>query len=132
MLMTQAFAIDYASIGLLGTSAFCFTPAYAALLPAYAALWFGGRWMARKADADRQGLARLAGTALASTAAAFVISNGAFYWFGGRVAETSLAQFVQTFVDYAPSFFASTLMYLALAAVAHVLFAQRQNHAVRA
>lgn len=131
-LMAEAFAIDYASIGMLGTSAFCVTPAYVALIPAYAALWFGGRWTERKAEADLHGLAKFAGTALASTAAAFVISNGAFYWFGSRVAETSLAQFVQTFVDYAPSFFGSTLMYLAVAAVAHVFVAQRQNIAIRA
>lgn len=131
-LMTEAFAIDYASIGLLGTSAFCLTPAYAALIPAYAALWFGGRWMARNAAADMTGLTRLAGAALASTAAAFIISNGAFYWFGGRVAETSLAQFVQTFVDYAPSFFGSTLMYLAVVAVAHWVVVQRQDSAIRA
>jgi len=131
-LMTEAFAIDYASIGLLGTSAFCVTPAYAALIPGYAALWFGGRWTARKADADMPGLAKLTGAALAATAVAFVISNGAFYWFGGRVAETSLVQFVQTFVDYAPSFFGSTLMYLAVAAVAHVLVVSRQDSASRA
>lgn len=131
-LMTEAFAIDYASIGMLGTSAFCVTPAYAALIPAYTALWFGGRWMAHKTDTGMQGLAKLTGAALASTAVAFVISNGAFYWFGGRVAATSNAQFVQTFVDYAPSFFGSTLMYLAVIAVAHVVVAQRQNIAIRA
>jgi len=54
---------------------------------------------------------------MAATLAAFAISNGAFYWFGGQVADTSLAQFVQTWIDYAPSFLGSTLMYLGVAAV---------------
>jgi hypothetical protein len=130
-LMTEAFAIDYASIGMLGTSAFCVTPAYAALIPAYAALWFGGRWTARKAAADMQSLAKLTGAALASTLVAFAISNGAFYWLGGRVAETSLAQFMHTWIDYAPSFLGSTLMYLAVAAVVQMLVLQRQANTLR-
>lgn len=124
-LLVQAVAIDYVAIEMLGTSAFCVTPAYAALLPAYAALWLGGRWLARKASTDLNGLGRLAGAALASTLVAFALSNGAFYWFGGRVAETSLAQYVQTWIDYAPGFLGSTLLYLSVAVLAHLAVSTR-------
>jgi hypothetical protein len=62
-----------------------------------------------------------------ATALAFLISNGAFYWFGGRVDEPNLAQFAQTFVDYAPGFFASTLGYLAVAALIHALAFKREG-----
>lgn len=128
-LIATAFGIDVASVGWMGVSGYCFTPAYAAMLPAYAALWFGGRWLSKRAGNDLAGLVKLAGAAVLSTSTAFVISNGAFYWFGGRVAETSLAQFGQTFVDYAPSFLASTLLYLAVAALLHGLALPRPGQA---
>ena len=129
-LLAGAVGIDVASVGWMGVSGYCLTPAYAAMLPAYAALWFGGRWLARHASNDMAGFARLAGAGAAATLAAFAISNGAFYWFGGRVAETSLAQFAQTFIDYAPAFFGSTLLYLAITAGAHAL-AQRRPQLAR-
>ena len=128
-MIATAVGIDVASVGWMGVSGYCLTPAYAAMLPAYAVLWFGGRWMARRASNDFAGLVKLSGVAVLSTLTAFVISNGAFYWFGGRVAETSLAQFGQTFVDYAPSFLASTLIYLAVAAAIHAVVLARPSQA---
>lgn len=119
-LFAQAIAIDYAAIEFMGVSSYCVTPAYVALLPAYAALWLGGRWTARHAGPDLNGLAHLSGAALASIATAFFISNGAFYWFGDRVTDTNLAQFIQTFIDYAPRFFANTLGYLAAATLLQI------------
>jgi hypothetical protein len=125
-LLVEAVAIDAVAIGWMGVSAYCLTPAYAGLQLAHAALWLGGRWLARDATP-----ARLVSAALSATAVAFVISNGAFYWFGGQVAETSVAQFLQTFVDYAPRFFASTLLYLGVAALAHGLIQTRLPIAAR-
>jgi hypothetical protein len=123
-LMLEAVAIDVAAVGWMGVSGYCLTPAYAGLQIAHLALWIGGRWSSRHLHTtDSLGLIRLAVVAVGVTALAFAISNGAFYWFGGRVAETSLAQFAQTFVDYAPRFLASTLMYLGVAALAHALAA---------
>jgi hypothetical protein len=122
-LMLAAVAIDVAAIGWMGVSGYCLTPAYAGLQVAHLVLWAAGRWSSANAGEGLTGLARLVGVAFAASAGAFFISNGAFYWFGGRVAETSLAQFAQTFVDYAPSFLAGTLLYLAMAAIAHALAA---------
>jgi hypothetical protein len=119
-LMVQAVAIDVAAVGWMGVSGYCLTPAYAALQVAHLALWGGGRLAARQ-HADVAGLARMAGIALASAGVAFVLSNGSFYWFGGRVADTSLAQFGQTFVDYGPRFVAAMMLYLAVAALLHAL-----------
>ena len=122
-LMLEAVAIDVAAVGWMGVSGYCLTPAYAGLQIAHLALWQGGRQAARRSAAGAAGLSRLAGIALAGTVLAFVLSNGAFYWFGGRVAEPGMAQFLQTFVDYAPRFLASTLMYLGVAALVHGLVA---------
>lgn len=119
-LMAQAVAIDVAAVGWMGVSDYCLTPAYAALQIAHLALWGGGR-LAGRQGADFAGVARIAGIALGTGAVTFVISNGSFYWFGGRVAETSLAQFVQTFVDYGPRFVAVMMLYLVFAALAHAL-----------
>lgn len=125
-LMLEAVAIDVAAVGLLGVSGYCLTPAYAALQLAHLGLWAGGRLGARL-HANQSGLAPLAGLAAATTILAFVVSNGAFYWFGGRVADTGWLQFAQTFVDYGPDFLASTLSYLAAAALAHGLVAHLGN-----
>lgn len=120
-LMLEAVAIDVAAVGWMGVSGYCLTPAYAGLQIAHLALWAGGRWSSRHLYTDALGLIRLSVVAVGATALAFVISNGAFYWFGGRVAETSLVQFAQTFVDYSPRFLASTLMYLGVAGLVHAL-----------
>ena len=120
-LMLEAVAIDLAAIGWMGVSAYCLTGAYAGLQLAHLALWVGGRlasWRLR----DTATLLPAAGLALGATLVAFALSNGSFYWFGGRVSDTSLAQFGQTFIDYAPRFLASTLGYLAAATLLHVLF----------
>lgn len=122
-LMLEAVAIDVAAVGWMGVSGYCLTPAYAGLQIAHLALWAGGRWSSRHLNTDALGLIQLTVVAVGITGLAFVVSNGAFYWFGGRVAETSLAQFAQTFVDYAPRFLASTLMYLGVAGLIHGLAA---------
>lgn len=121
-LMLEAVAIDVAAVGWMGVSGYCLTAAYAALQIAHLALWAGGR-RASRFGMNVPGLARMAVVAVGITVLAFFVSNGAFYWFGGRVAETSLVQFAQTFVDYAPSFLAGTLMYLGVAGLAHALAA---------
>ena len=117
VLMAEATLIDGAAIGWLGVSSYCLTPAYAGLLLAYLLLWSGGR------QAAGAGLGGAAGAALSSTLLAFLVSNGSFYWVGGRVAEPSLAGFVQTCLDYGPSFIVATLLYLGLAAIIHGVLA---------
>ncbi len=121
-LMIEAVAIDLVAVGWMGVSGYCLTPAYAGLQIAHLVLWAGGR-RAGRLYAGGADLFRPAGIALAVTVLAFVLSNGSFYWLGGRVTETSLAQFLQTFVDYAPRFLASTLLYLGAAALVHGLVA---------
>lgn len=133
VLLAEAVAIDYAAIEWLGSSGFCVTPAYAALLPAYAALWLGGRWLARRASGTAGDLVRLAGAGWVSASLAYLISNAAFYWLGGRVGETSLGHYAGHFLHYYPHFVGTTLLYLAVAAAAHGLIGQfaRRGRAIR-
>ncbi|MFL6623673.1 MAG: hypothetical protein ACJ8NR_13860, partial [Sulfurifustis sp.] len=46
LLFAVAALLDYTAVTWGGVSDFCISPAYAALLPAYAALWLAGRWYA--------------------------------------------------------------------------------------
>lgn len=123
-LMLAAVGIDLVAVGWMGVSGYCLTPAYAGLQVAHLALWSGGRLSRRHFAGDAAwnaaAMARLAGIAAGATALAFLVSNGTFYWLGGRVADASLVQFAGTFIDYGPVFLASTLMYLGVAALVHV------------
>src|SRR5688572_25707798 len=42
----MASLLDFAAINWQGVSDYCVSPTYVALIPAYAALWLGGRWFA--------------------------------------------------------------------------------------
>jgi len=119
-LMVEAVAIDAVAEGWMGVSAYCLTPAYGFLLAAYGALWQGGRWLR-----TRQHLAALIGAASVSIFTAFAISNAGFYWLGGQIAEPTWTEFGAQFVRYLPLYVAATGLYLAVAALAHVLLTQR-------
>lgn len=118
--MVLAVALDWAAISYAGVSDFCVTPAYSFLLPAYAALWYGGRWYAGRLQATAASMAGMLGVALVSASVSFVISNGAFYWLGGRYAEPHFAEYVARLWQWGPLFVRTTMAYVAVAAVAHL------------
>ncbi|MCP5279323.1 MAG: hypothetical protein H6935_13340 [Thiobacillus sp.] len=118
-LMLQAVAIDVAAVGWMGVPGYCLTTAYGALLLAYGVLWQGGRWLRVHGVLGLAGLPTLAVTVIVSALAAFALSNGAFYWLGGRVTEPNLPQFLQTWVDYAPAYLGVMALYVGLAALVH-------------
>nr|WP_229792425.1 hypothetical protein [Lysobacter bugurensis] len=120
-LVTLAGVVDWASITYAGVSDFCVTVTYSFLLPAYAVLWYGGRWAARRFGTDATGMAARAGVALASAAGSFLISNGAFYWFGGRYPDPHLAQYLERLWQWGPLFVKTTMAYVLVALVLHAL-----------
>ncbi len=111
--------IDYYSITQGGSSAYCISPAYGFLLPAYAALWWGGRIYSRYHSASLATLLPLAITAVVATTVCFLISNGAFYWLSGRFEETTIAEYASRVTRYYPMFLKTTLGYVAAFATAH-------------
>lgn len=115
-LLIEAVAIDGIAVGWMNVSAFCITPAYGFLLLAYGALWQGGRRLAK-----HQTLQALMGTVGASVFAAFVLSNAGFYWLGGQIAVPTWGEFLAQFARYLPMYFGVTLLYISIAAVAHVM-----------
>jgi hypothetical protein len=119
--MALAVLIDWVAIEHAGVSDFCVTPAYSFLLPAYAVLWYGGRLYAPRLQSNAGSLLGLGAVALLSASLSFAISNGGFYWFGGRYAQPHFAEYVARAWQWGPLFVRTTMAYIAVAAVAHVL-----------
>lgn len=132
VLLVQAVAIDVLAVGWMGVADYCLTPAYAALQLAHAALWLGGRWLRGHAHLSWRGVPALMGAVAGSGLVAFALSNGSFYWLGGRVASPNWAQFMQTWVDYAPGFIGVMALYVAVVALMHVYATTLANHPRRA
>ena len=86
-----AFAIDLAVIDAQGGVHYCFTPAYPFLIPAYASLWFAGKWLRQNANENARGLFQLVAVAVGSVTICFVISNAGFYFFSEKFEVMSLS-----------------------------------------
>ncbi|HEV8695708.1 MAG TPA: hypothetical protein VGQ93_16225 [Lysobacter sp.] len=113
--------IDWAAISLAGGSDFCVTPAYSFLLPAYAVLWSGGRLYADRLQMTWKSVLGAFAVALVSASLSFAISNGAFYWLGGRYTDTNFAEYVARAWEWGPLFVRTTMAYIAGAAIVHAL-----------
>jgi hypothetical protein len=114
-----AVALDWVSVSYAGVSDFCVTPAYSFLLPAYAVLWYAGRaWSTRMARTPGR-LAGAFGLAALAASVSFLISNGAFYWLGGRYAQPHLSEYLARAWQWGPLFVRTTLSYVAVALVAY-------------
>ncbi len=120
-LIAAAMVIDYVAITKFGVSDFCVSPAYWLLIPAYASLFVAGRVYAAHHRVGLSALLWLAGSALVGAVAAELLSSGGFYFFSGRFAEPTLAEFVPRFFKYFPSMLTSFAFYLSIAVVVHVL-----------
>jgi hypothetical protein len=122
-LIAASVMIDYAAITWGGVSGFCVSPAYWLLIPAYLALFAGGRFYARGHRLSLLGLFRLVGVALVAVAAAELLTSGGVYLFSGRFTEPTLAGFIPRFEQYFPHMLGTFALYLGAAAITHVALA---------
>lgn len=113
--------IDWYSVSYAGVSDFCITVAYSFLPLAYAVLWYGGRLLAPRFDGSLRsyGLVFL-GVVVAATLS-YAVSNGAFYWLGGRYANPHMAEYLSRFMQWAPLFVRAAAMYVLAALVVHAV-----------
>jgi len=118
-LMLAAALADYAAITWGGVGSFCVSPAYGLLVPAYAALFLAGRVYARHHRLSWSALPWLLGCALAGALLAELFSSGGFYFFSGRFADPTLAEFMPRLVQYFPATLSPMALYLGLAALVH-------------
>lgn len=126
-LLGLAALLDYAAVGWGGVNAFCLSPAYGALVPAYGALWLAGRWYAGRHRFAPVTLVSLAASVLAGAFVCELISSGAFYYFSGRFAAPTAAEFVSRTVTYFPLFLGSMAFWVAAAAVIHGIAAAARD-----
>ncbi len=105
-----------------GGQAFCLTPAYAFLLPAYGALWMAGRWYARRHRPAWRTLLPLTAAVLTGALACMLFSSGGFHFFSGRIAEPTLGGFAAQLVRYFPGYLQSLAFYVGVATAVHALF----------
>lgn len=131
LFLAQAAIVDYVAITQLGVDNFCVTPAYVFLVPAYAALWFAGRWSAHHFEVQLHNLPRFAAAAFAGTFACELVSSGSFYFLGGRLGATSLAEFGTRLVAYFPGDLGGAALYLGCAALLHLALASHRGSAAR-
>jgi hypothetical protein len=122
-LMLGAAMIDYVAITFGGVSSFCVSPAYALLVPAYAALFIAGRVYARQHRLSWSALPWLVACAVGGAMLAELFSSGGFYFFSGRFAEPGLAEFLPRLMQYFPDMLATMMAYLGLTAITHVAIA---------
>lgn len=123
-LIAIAVGIDLVAIQYYDISNYCVTVAYWFLVPAYGALWFGGEWLRGRASFDGPGFVKLAASAAISASTCFLISNGSFYWLGGRVMTPSWEGWIANFATWYWPFVRNALVHIAVAAFVHVLIAK--------
>ncbi|MCC4620504.1 hypothetical protein LL965_10555 [Xanthomonas cassavae CFBP 4642] len=117
LLLGLSVSIDWAAVSLAGVGDFCITAAYAALPLAYGVLWYAGRAYQAQLRPRAGSLCLAWGLGVAAAAVSFLISNGAFYWLGGRYADPHWAQYLQRAAQWGPLFVRTTALYLAVALV---------------
>ena len=115
--------LDFSAYTWGGASGFCLTSAYVFLLPAYSALWYAGRWYARRYQFEWSTVFPLFLSLMTGAAICELFSSGGFYFFSGRFEETTLVEFGQRLMQYFPHYIGSLMFYIGIAAVIHSLFA---------
>jgi hypothetical protein len=122
VLMAGAVTMDYIATQHLGISSYCLSPAYGFLLPAYAALWFGGMGFRNHWSGVRlRSLAPLAASLSVAISVCFLLSNGSFYWLSGRVLAPSWVGWLSNFREWYPYFLRAPFAYVGCAVVVHVV-----------
>ena len=122
-----AFAIDLAVIDAVGGVHYCFTPAYPFLIPAYAAMWFAGKWFGANYQENAAGLAKLVATAAVAVSACFLISNAGFYFFSEKFETMTMAQYASSVAQYLPEYLKTTALYLGIATLVHMVLVQAKK-----
>jgi hypothetical protein len=111
LLILEAGIIDFLAITQFSVSDYCISPAYIFLIPAYAVMWFAGRYSKAFESFHLADSVKILGLAAIATTTAFALSNGSFYLLSDRIEAGSWTHFAGQFVHYYPPYMASTLCY---------------------
>ncbi|CCE22637.1 hypothetical protein [Methylotuvimicrobium alcaliphilum] len=111
VLLAEAALIDFVVIQFFGVSSFCVSPAYAFLIPTYAAVWFGGKMCAQFKESNPSVLLKQFAILLAATTLAFLISEFSFYLLSGRHDALDWSEKLSKMANFYPAYIKSTLIY---------------------
>ncbi|MFI8481274.1 hypothetical protein ACIGCM_11960 [Pseudomonas sp. NPDC078700] len=130
-LFVEASLLDIAAMQWAGVSDWCMSPAYWMLIPAYGAMWLGGRLYAVMHRHQPSSLLLLAAIASVSAFVCYLFSGGGFLFFSGRYPDPSLGQLVERIAVYYPRNLTNLALYLggasALYLGLHAAFAARRR-----
>ncbi len=126
-LLALCAGLDFSAITVGGVSSFCVTPAYGFLLPAYGVMWLAGRWFAKRYSFSSSAILPLAGSVAVAASVSELFSSGGFYFFGGRYANPTLAEFGPRLAKYFPHQLENIGFWLAIALIVHVAFVLVSN-----
>jgi hypothetical protein len=120
-LFLLAFGIDVVTINVLGGSGYCYTPAYAMLVPAYGVMWFAGRFAAARFGERLTALVPTAAVLVGAAVISNVLSSGGYYVLSGRFDAPTIAGYLPRFQRYFPGTLLATLLWSGLAAVVYAV-----------
>jgi len=115
-LFALGFGVDVVVINIMGGSNFCFTPAYAMLLPAYGVMWGAGRFARSRFS---QSLPLIGMLFIVAVLGSEVLSSGGFYVLSGRFEHPTLAGFLPRIMRYFPGTLLSSLIWGMVAVLCH-------------
>ncbi|PCD01266.1 hypothetical protein [Halopseudomonas pelagia] len=121
LLFLQTTFMDIMSVGWTNAGHHCMTVAYWMLLPAYAALWFGGRLYARWHREQLSSLLVLIPAVLSSALVCQLFSSGGFYFFSGRYDNPTFSGMLERIATYYPQYLSSMALYVGAAAVIYIV-----------
>lgn len=130
VMLLAVFGLDIYAAQTTAAAAWCFTPAYAGLIPTYAVLWLTGMGLAQR-QYYAQPLVALP-VSITAVSLAFVVSNGFFFGLNGPAASISLSEFVQAVAPYFADYLASAMLYLIPALVTAALWRKSRLHMANA
>lgn len=122
-LIALAVVVDLVAITYLGIPNYCVTPAYWFLVPSYGALWIGGQWLRRNLTLDVRGAFVTLASLVGSVSICFLISNGSFYWLGGRI-EPTWKGWMWNFAEWYWAFLKVPLAHVGVVAVLYAIGTQ--------
>lgn len=93
-------------------SDWCVTAAYGFLIPAYGAMWYGGRLCREASIAKANGFARIAVAVVIGSAVYFAISNLSFFFFSGYFDSMALTEYVARTIKYFPWYLGWASVYI--------------------
>lgn len=131
-LLIEAGLVDYLALNYGGVDGWCFSPAYWFLIPTYFVLWYAGRFYAQRYRFSLRGLAEFAAIAFLATGAAFLISNASFYLLADYFGDMSAVQYGNRVAQYFLPYLQSAFLYLAAAAVLHIVAVQVSRRVAQA